>query len=49
MTQAIDLTVAALKEGARHNEKNIDKLDRDVKDSRSEVLQRFERVGDQFI
>ena len=49
MTQTIDLTVAALQEGVRHNEKNIDKLDRDVKDFRSEVLKRFEKVDDQFI
>ena len=48
MTQAIDLTVAALQEGMRHNEKNIDKLDRDVKDFRSEVLKRFEKVDKQF-
>ena len=49
MTQAIDLTVAALQEGMRHNEKNIDKLDRDVKDFRSEVLKRFEKVDEQFV
>ena len=49
MTQAIDLTVAALQEGMRHNEKNIDKLDRDVKDFRSEVLKRFEKVDEEFV
>ena len=49
MTQAIDLTVAALQEGMRHNEKNIDKLDRDLKDFRSEVLKRFEKVDEQFV
>jgi len=49
MTQAIDLTVAALQEGVRHNEKNIDKLDRDVKDFRSEVLKRFEKVDEEFV
>ena len=49
MTQTIDLTVAALQEGVRHNEKNIDKLDRDVKDFRSEVLKRFEKVDEEFV
>jgi hypothetical protein len=48
MTQAIDLTVATLQESVRHNEKNIDKIDRDLKDFRSEVIQRFEKVDDQF-
>jgi len=47
MTQATistDLTVAALQESVRHNEKNIDKLDRDIKDFRAEVLKQFEKV-----
>jgi predicted nucleic acid-binding Zn-ribbon protein len=51
MTQAItsaDLTVAALQESVRHNEKNIDKLDRDLKDFRSEVLREFEKVDQRF-
>ena len=48
MTQAIDLTVATLQESVRHNEKNIDKIDRDLKDFRSEEIQRFEKVDDQF-
>lgn len=48
MTQAVDLTVATLQESVRHNEKNIDKIDRDLKDFRSEVLNRFEKVDDQF-
>lgn len=43
-----DPTVAALQESVRHNEKNIDKLDRDLKDFRSEVLKQFEKVGQQF-
>ena len=43
------LTVATLQEGVRHNEKNIDKLDRDLKDFRSEVLKRFEKVDEQFV
>jgi septal ring factor EnvC (AmiA/AmiB activator) len=50
MTQTItstDATVAALQESVRHNEKNIDKLDRDLKDFRSEVLKQFEKVNDQ--
>ena len=41
MTQAIvstDPSVAALQESVRHNEKNIDRLDRDLKDFRSETL-----------
>jgi len=42
-----DATVAALQESVRHNEKNIDKLDRDLKDFRSEVLKQFEKVNDQ--
>ena len=49
MTQAlstVDLTVAALQESARHNEKNIDKLDRDLKDFRSETLNQFTKVSD---
>ena len=45
----VDLTVAALQESARHNEKNIDKLDRDLKDFRYEVLKQFEKVDEQFI
>ena len=52
MTQATvstDLTVAALQESVRHNEKNIDRLDRDLKDFRAEVLKQFEKVDDQFI
>ncbi|MGA0200770.1 MAG: hypothetical protein ACO3NK_16930 [Prochlorotrichaceae cyanobacterium] len=52
MTQAnvsTDLTVAALQESVRHNEKNIDKLDRDLKDFRVEVLQQFEKVDQRFI
>ena len=51
MTQAIDstdLAVAALQESVRHNEKNIDKLDRDLKDFRSEVLKQFQKVDDRF-
>ena len=51
MTQAIDstdLAVAALQESVRHNEKNIDKLDRDLKDFRSETLKQFEKVDDRF-
>ncbi|MGA0198704.1 MAG: hypothetical protein ACO3NK_06190 [Prochlorotrichaceae cyanobacterium] len=51
MTQATtsaDPTVAALQESVRHNEKNIDKLDRDLKDFRSEVLKQFEKVDQQF-
>ena len=52
MTQAnvsTDLTVAVLQESVRHNEKNIDRLDRDLKDFRAEVLKQFEKVDDQFI
>ena len=44
MTQTInhsDPAVAALQESVRHNEKNIDKLDRDLKDFRSETLKQF--------
>ena len=51
MTQTInhsDPAVAALQESVRHNEKNIDKLDRDLKDFRSEVLKQFEKVDQQF-
>ena len=51
MTQATistDLTVAALQESVRHNEKNIDKLDRDIKDFRAEVLKQFEKVDQRF-
>jgi len=51
MTQAMtptDPTVAALQESVRHNEKNIDKLDRDLKDFRSEVLKQFDKVNDRF-
>ncbi len=51
MTQTInhsDPAVAALQESVRHNEKNIDKLDRDLKDFRSEVLTRFDKVNDRF-
>jgi len=51
MTQAItptDPSVAALQESVRHNEKNIDKLDRDLKDFRLEVLKQFEKVDQQF-
>ena len=51
MTQAIDstdLAVAALQESVRHNEKNIDKLDRDLKDFRSETLKQFEKIDDRF-
>jgi len=33
---------------AIHNEKNIDKLDRDLKDFRSEVLKKFDQVDQQF-
>ena len=52
MTQATpstELTVAALQESVRHNEKNIDKLDRDLKDFRSEVLKEFEKLDDRFV
>ena len=51
MTQAnvsTDLTVAVLQESVRHNEKNIDKLDRDIKDFRAEVLKQFEKVDQRF-
>ncbi len=51
MTQAttpIDATVAALQESVRHNEKNIDRLDRDLKDFRSETLKQFEKVDQRF-
>ena len=51
MTQTInhsDPAVAALQESVRHNEKNIDKLDRDLKDFRLEVLKQFEKVDQQF-
>ncbi|MFZ9739909.1 MAG: hypothetical protein ACO3EZ_18120 [Prochlorotrichaceae cyanobacterium] len=50
MTQvpSTDLTVAALQESVRHNEKNIDKLDRDLRDFRSEVLKQFEKINDRF-
>ena len=51
MTQAMtstDPSVAALQESVRHNEKNIDKLDRDLKDFRLEVLTQFEKVDQQF-
>ena len=51
MTQVIDstdLAVAALQESVRHNEKNIDKLDRDLKDFRSETLKQFEKIDDRF-
>ena len=43
-----DPTVAALQESVRHNEKNIDKLDRDLKDFRTEVLTQFQKVDDRF-
>ncbi|MFZ9737235.1 MAG: hypothetical protein ACO3EZ_04415 [Prochlorotrichaceae cyanobacterium] len=52
MTQAptsSDPSVAALQESVRHNEKNIDKLDRDLKDFRAEVLKQFEKVNDRII
>ena len=32
----------------RHNEKNIDKLNRDLKDFRAETLKQFEKVDDRF-
>ncbi len=51
MTQTItptDPTVAALQESVRHNEKNIDRLDRDLKDFRSETLKQFEKVDQRF-
>ena len=51
MTQATvstDLAVAVLQESVRHNEKNIDKLDRDIKDFRAEVLKQFEKVDQRF-
>ena len=51
LTQAMtptDPSVAALQESVRHNEKNIDKLDRDLKDFRLEVLTQFEKVEQQF-
>ena len=51
MTQTInhsDPAVATLQESVRHNEKNIDKLDRDLKDFRLEVLKQFEKVDQQF-
>ena len=44
-----DPTVAALQESVRHNEKNIDKLDRDLKDFRTEVLTQFQKVDDRFV
>ena len=40
---------AAQRKESRHNEKNIDKLDRDLKDFRYEVLKQFEKVDEQFI
>ncbi|MGA0197872.1 MAG: hypothetical protein ACO3NK_01890 [Prochlorotrichaceae cyanobacterium] len=51
MTQAptsSDPSVAALQESVRHNEKNIDKLDRDLKDFRAEVLKQFEKIDQKF-
>ena len=51
MTQAIvstDPNVATLQESVRHNEKNIDRLDRDLKDFRSETLKQFEKVDQRF-
>ena len=51
MTQAIvstDPNVAALQESVRHNEKNIDRLDRDLKDFRSDTLKQFEKVDQRF-
>lgn len=44
MTQTLDPTVAALQESVRHNEKNIDRLDRNLNDFRTEVLQRFDKL-----
>ena len=44
MTQTLDPTVAALQESVRHNEKNIDRLDRSLNNFRSEVLQRFNKL-----
>ena len=44
MTQTLDPTVAALQESVRHNEKNIDRLDRSLNDFRAEVLQRFDKL-----
>ena len=44
-----DPIVAALQESVRHNEKNIDKLDRDLKDFRTEVLTQFQKVDDRFV
>ena len=51
MTQAIvstDPNVATLQESVRHNEKNIDRLDRDLKDFRSDTLKQFEKVDQRF-
>ena len=51
MTQTInhsDPAVATLQESVRHNEKNIDKLDRDLKDFRSETLKQFDKVNDRI-
>ena len=44
MTQTLDPTVSALQESVRHNEKNIDRLDRSLNDFRAEVLQRFDKL-----
>jgi uncharacterized protein (DUF3084 family) len=49
MTQALDSTVAALQESVRHNEKNIDRLDRHLQAFRAEVLQQFSKVDDRFV
>ena len=49
MTQALDSTVAALQESVRHNEKNIDRLDRHLQAFRVEVLQQFAKVDDRFV
>ncbi|MEY2978256.1 MAG: hypothetical protein RLZZ435_2395 [Cyanobacteriota bacterium] len=49
MTQALDPTVAALQESVRHNEKNIDRLDRHLQAFRAEVLQQFAKVDDRFV
>ena len=49
MTQALDPTVAALQESVRHNEKNIDRLDRHLQSFRAEVLQQFAKVDDRFV
>ena len=38
------ISIDTLQENVRHNEKNIDKLDRDLRDFRAEVNNRFEQL-----